>query len=110
MVIVAGFQGLTPNNDIATLGRGGSDTTAVAVAAALDAAVCEIFTDVDGVYTADPRIVPGARKLKVIDYGEMLELAFQGAKVLQPRSVEVAAVYGVTIHVRSSFPMKKELW
>lgn len=103
VVIVAGFQGLTPNNDIATLGRGGSDTTAVAVAAALDAAVCEIFTDVDGVYTADPRIVPGARKLKVIDYGEMLELAFQGAKVLQPRSVEVAAVYGVTIHVRSSF-------
>lgn len=103
VVIVAGFQGLTPNNDIATLGRGGSDTTAVAVAAALDADVCEIYTDVDGVYSADPRIVPEARKLRVIDYGEMLELAFQGAKVLQPRSVEVAAVYGVTIHVRSSF-------
>lgn len=103
VVIVAGFQGLTPNNDIATLGRGGSDTTAVAVAAALDADVCEIYTDVDGVYSADPRLVPAARKLKEIDYGEMLELAFQGAKVLQPRSVEVAAVYGVAIHVRSSF-------
>ena len=103
VVIVAGFQGLTPTNDIATLGRGGSDTTAVAVAAALDAEVCEIYTDVDGVYSADPRLVPEARKLVEVDYGEMLELASLGAMVLQPRAVEVAAVYGVTIHVRSSF-------
>ena len=103
VVIVAGFQGITSTNDITTLGRGGSDTTAVAVAAALKAESCEIYTDVDGVYSADPRIVPEARKLSEVDYAEMLELASLGAMVLQPRSVEVASVYGVPIHVRSSF-------
>lgn len=103
VVIVAGFQGLNSANDITTLGRGGSDTTAVAVAAALGAEVCEIYTDVEGVFTADPRTVPDARKLAEVDYGEMLELASLGAMILQPRAVEVAAVYGVPIHVRSSF-------
>lgn len=103
IVIVAGFQGCNSNNDITTLGRGGSDTTAVAIAAALKADVCEIYTDVDGVYTADPRIVPDARKLSVISHDEMLELASLGALVLQPRSVEVAKQHGVTVHVRSSF-------
>lgn len=103
IVIVAGFQGMTRDNDITTLGRGGSDTTAVAIAAAIKADVCEIFTDVDGVYTADPRVVPRARKLATISYDEMLELASLGALVLQPRSVEFAKQYGVTIHVRSSF-------
>jgi aspartate kinase len=103
VVIVAGFQGMTSTNDITTLGRGGSDTTAVAVAAALGASACEIFTDVDGVYSADPRLVPDARKLEQVDYGEMLELASLGAMILQPRAVEVAAIYGVPIHVRSSF-------
>ncbi|HHT42659.1 MAG TPA: aspartate kinase [Firmicutes bacterium] len=105
VVIVAGFQGRTQNGDITTLGRGGSDTTAVAVAAALDADLCEIYTDVDGVYSADPRLVPEARKLAEVDYGEMLELASLGAMILQPRAVEVAAIYGVTLHVRSSFYM-----
>lgn len=103
VVIVAGFQGVTNTNDITTLGRGGSDTTAVAVAAALKAEVCEIYTDVDGVYSADPRLVPCARKLAQVDYGEMLELASLGAMILQPRAVEVAAVYEVPVHVRSSF-------
>lgn len=103
VVIVAGFQGVTSTNDITTLGRGGSDTTAVAVAAALGAEVCEIYTDVDGVYSADPRIVPEARKIGEVDYSEMLELASLGAMILQPRAVEVAAIYGVPIHVRSSF-------
>lgn len=103
VVIVAGFQGVTSTNDITTLGRGGSDTTAVAVAAALGAEVCEIYTDVDGVYSADPRIVPEARKIREVDYSEMLELASLGAMILQPRAVEVAAIYGVPIHVRSSF-------
>lgn len=103
VVIVAGFQGVTSSNDITTLGRGGSDTTAVAVAAALGADVCEIYTDVDGVYSADPRIVPEARKIPKVDYSEMLELASLGAMILQPRAVEVAAIYGVPIHVRSSF-------
>ena len=103
VVIVAGFQGMTNTNDITTLGRGGSDTTAVAVAAALKAEVCEIFTDVDGVYSADPRLVSEARKLDEVDYGEMLELASLGAMILQPRAVEVASVYGVPIRVRSSF-------
>lgn len=103
VVIVAGFQGMTSTNDITTLGRGGSDTTAVAVAAALKAEVCEIYTDVDGVYSADPRLVSEARKLKEVDYGEMLELASLGAMILQPRAVEVASVYGVPICVRSSF-------
>jgi aspartate kinase len=103
VVIVAGFQGVTTTNDITTLGRGGSDTTAVAVAAALGANVCEIYTDVEGVYSADPRIVPQARKIEEVDYSEMLELASLGAMILQPRAVEVAAIYGVPIHVRSSF-------
>ncbi len=103
IVIVAGFQGVTPDYDITTLGRGGSDTTAVALAAALKARECEIYTDVDGVYTADPRVVPAARKLADISYGEMLEMASLGALVLQPRAVEVGAMYNVPIHVRSSF-------
>ena len=106
VVIVAGFQGMTSTHDITTLGRGGSDTTAVAVAAALRADMCEIFTDVAGVYSADPRLVFDARRLNQVDYGEMLELASLGAMILQPRAVEVAAVYGVPIHVRSSFSRK----
>lgn len=103
IVIVAGFQGQTLAGEITTLGRGGSDTTAVAIAAALQADVCEIFTDVDGVYTADPRIVPEAQKLASISYDEMLELASLGALVLQPRSVEFAKQFQVKLHVRSSF-------
>ncbi|GAW93248.1 aspartate kinase [Calderihabitans maritimus] len=103
IVIVAGFQGITMDNEITTLGRGGSDTTAVAIAAALKADVCEIFTDVDGVFTADPRLVPSARKLSRISYDEMLELASLGALVLQPRAVEFAKQYHVRLHVRSSF-------
>ncbi len=103
VLIVAGFQGITEEGDITTLGRGGSDTTAVAIAAALKADVCEIFTDVDGVYTADPRIVPKARKIERISYDEMLELASMGAKVLEIRSVEFAKIYKVPVHVRSSF-------
>ncbi len=103
VVIVAGFQGLSTSYDITTLGRGGSDTTAVALAAALDAEVCEIYTDVDGVFTADPRVVPEARKLDRITYEEMLELAAAGAKVLQSRSVEYARRHDVRVHVRSSF-------
>ncbi|MDN5348493.1 MAG: aspartate kinase [Clostridia bacterium] len=103
IVIVAGFQGMTCEHEITTLGRGGSDTTAVALAAALKADVCQIYTDVDGVYTADPRVVPGARKLASISYDEMLELASLGAQVLQPRSVEFAKLHGVVLEVRSSF-------
>ena len=103
VVVFAGFQGITENNEITTLGRGGSDTTAVALGAALDADEVEIYTDVDGVYTADPRIVKNATKLKTISYQEMLELAASGAKVLHPRSVEIAAKYGIKIHLRSSF-------
>ncbi|WP_456785969.1 aspartate kinase [Cellulomonas sp. P5_C5] len=104
VAIVAGFQGVNPStNDVTTLGRGGSDTTAVALAASLKADVCEIYTDVDGVFTADPRIVPSARKLDRISYDEMLELAASGAKVLVLRCVEYARRYGVPIHVRSSF-------
>ncbi|MBO8126678.1 MAG: aspartate kinase [Firmicutes bacterium] len=103
IVIVAGFQGINEMGDITTLGRGGSDTSAVALAVALKADSCEIFTDVDGVYTADPRILPVARKMDVISYGEMLELASSGAVVLQPRAVELAAQYRMPIHVRSSF-------
>lgn len=102
IVIVAGFQGVTLDNEITTLGRGGSDTTAVAVAAALDADVCEIFTDVDGVYTTDPRMVADARKLSQITYDEMLELASLGAGVLQPRAVEFGKIHDVVLHVRSS--------
>ena len=103
IVIVAGFQGLSEDGEITTLGRGGSDTTAVAVAAGLGADVCEIYTDVDGVYTADPRIVPDARVIAAISYEEMLEMAASGAHVLQLRSVEFARNHGVTLHVRSSF-------
>ncbi|HHV71923.1 MAG TPA: aspartate kinase [Clostridia bacterium] len=103
IVIVAGFQGVNEFNDITTLGRGGSDTTAVAIAAAINADRCEIYTDVDGVYTADPRIVIDAKKLKEVTYDEMLEMASLGAQVLQPRAVECAKQYGVIIHVRSSF-------
>lgn len=106
VAVVAGFQGITPSEDVTTLGRGGSDLTAVALAAALKADICEIYTDVDGVYTADPNIVPGARKMDRISYEEMLELASLGAKVLYTRSVEYAANYGVPIHVRSSFSNK----
>ncbi len=104
VAIVAGFQGVSPDTkDITTLGRGGSDTTAVALAAALNAEVCEIYTDVDGVFSADPRIVPNARKLETITYEEMLEMAACGAKVLMLRCVEYGRRYGVPIHVRSSF-------
>ncbi|WP_003543870.1 aspartate kinase [Desulfotomaculum nigrificans] len=103
IVVVAGFQGVNSHNDITTLGRGGSDTTAVALAAALQADVCEIFTDVDGVYTTDPRLVPEASKLERISFDEMLELASLGAQVLHPRSVEVAKQYGIPLHVRTSF-------
>ena len=103
VVVVAGFQGADESDNITTLGRGGSDTSAVAVAAALKADVCEIYTDVDGVYTTDPNIYPKARKLSKISYDEMLEMASLGAKVLQIRSVEFAKKYDVPIHVRSSF-------
>jgi len=103
IAVVAGFQGVDEHGNITTLGRGGSDTTGVALAAALKADVCEIFTDVDGVYTSDPRIVPHAKKLARITYDEMLELASLGAKVLQIRSVEFAKRYGVPVHVRTSF-------
>lgn len=102
VVVVTGFQGIDRRDDITTLGRGGSDTTAVALAAALRADMCEIYTDVEGVYTADPRIVPDARKMKEISYDEMLELATLGAKVLHNRSVELAKKYGVRLVVRSS--------
>lgn len=102
VVIVAGFQGMTPTGQITTLGRGGSDLTAIALAAALGADLCQIYTDVDGVYTADPRIVPSARKLPEISYDEMLELASLGAKVMQSRSVEFAKKFGVVFEVRSS--------
>ena len=103
IVLVAGFQGVSIERDVTTLGRGGSDTTAVAVAAALDAEVCEIYTDVAGVFSADPRIVPDARKLSTVSFEEMLEMASSGAKVLQLRSVEYARTHGVRIHCRSSF-------
>jgi aspartate kinase len=103
IAVVAGFQGVTDTDEITTLGRGGSDLTAVALAAALKADVCEIYTDVDGVYTADPNIVADARKLPRVAYDEMLEMASLGAKVLQARSVEFAKKYGVTVHVRSTF-------
>ena len=111
IAIVAGFQGINQDtNDVTTLGRGGSDTTAVALAAALDADVCEIYTDVDGVYTADPRIVPTARKLDSVTYEEMLELAASGAKVLHLRCVEYARRYDLPIHVRSSFSNLEGTW
>src|SRR3990172_2591635 len=103
VAIVAGFQGITAEGDVTTLGRGGSDTSAVAIAAALKADVCEIYTDVDGVYTTDPRIVHEARRLDKISYDEMLEMASLGAKVLQIRSVEFAKKYDVPLYVKSSF-------
>ena len=110
VVILAGFQGLSTEYDITTLGRGGSDTTAVAMAAALGAGVCEIYTDVDGVFTADPRIEPGARRIGRISYGEMLELAAGGAKVLQLRCVEYARKHGVRLHVRNAAGDQPGTW
>ncbi len=101
--MVAGFQGVAPDNRISTLGRGGSDTSAVAVAAALKAERCDIYTDVDGVYTTDPRIVPKARRLEKIAFEEMLEMASLGAKVLQTRSVEIAMLHRVPVRVLSTF-------
>jgi aspartate kinase len=103
VVIVTGFQGVTEDQDITTLGRGASDTTAVALACALRAERCEIYTDVEGIYTADPRVVPGARKLREVGYEEMLELAQLGARVMHPRAVELAELYGMPIQVASSF-------
>jgi len=103
VVIVAGFQGINDEGQITTLGRGGSDLTAIALAAAVKADKCEIYTDVDGVYTADPRVVKDARKLDEISYDEMLELASSGSKVMQSRSVEFAKKYDVVFEVRSSF-------
>ncbi|HZS37403.1 MAG TPA: aspartate kinase [Polyangia bacterium] len=110
IAVVAGFQGTDADGNITTLGRGGSDTSAVAIAAALKADVCEIYTDVDGVYTTDPNICPSARKIGRISYEEMLELASLGAKVLQIRSVEFGMKYGVKIHVRSSFNANEGTW
>jgi len=110
IVIVAGFQGVSTAFDVTTLGRGGSDTTAVALASALGAEFCEIYTDVPGVFTADPRVVPAARKLHAVSYEEMLELAASGAKVLQLRSVEYARTHGVKVHVRSSFDHESGTW
>jgi len=110
IVLVAGFQGVSTDYDITTLGRGGSDTTAVALAAALGAESCDIYTDVDGVFTADPRLVPNARKLTRLTYDEMLELAASGARVLQLRSVEFARNHNVTLHVRSTFTDAEGTW
>ncbi|WP_428262997.1 aspartate kinase [Haliangium sp.] len=110
IAVIAGFQGVDEAGNITTLGRGGSDTTGVAIAAALHADVCEIYTDVDGVFTADPRVVPEARQIERISYEAMLELASVGAKVLQIRSVEMGMKYGVPIHVRSSFHHQSGTW
>jgi len=110
LVLVAGFQGVSTDFEVTTLGRGGSDMTAAALAAALGARVCEIYTDVEGVFTADPRIVPRARKLKAVTYEEMLELAASGAKVLQLRSVEFARNHDVRLHVRSTFSQAEGTW
>ena len=110
IVLVAGFQGVSTDFDITTLGRGGSDTTAVALAAALGAEACEIYTDVEGVFTADPRLVPEARKLHAVSYEEMLEMAASGARVLQVRSVEVARNHHVKLHVRSTFSAADGTW
>ena len=101
--IIAGFQGISQENRVTTLGRGGSDTTAVAIACAINADLCDIYTDVDGVYTSDPRVIPKAQKLNIISFEEMLEMASQGAKVLQTRSVELAMSYNMPIRVRSTF-------
>jgi aspartate kinase len=110
IVLVAGFQGVSTDYDITTLGRGGSDTTAVALAAALGAEACEIYTDVEGVHTADPRVVSGAKKLHAVSYEEMLEMAASGARVLQLRSVEFARNHDVKLHVRSSFSESGGTW
>jgi aspartate kinase len=111
IVLVAGFQGISgASQDVTTLGRGGSDTTAVALAAALGADVCEIYTDVPGVFTADPRVVPGARKLAVVSHEEMLEMAASGARVMATRSIEVARSHNVTLYVRSSFEDADGTW
>ena len=110
VAIIAGFQGVNENNDVTTLGRGGSDTTAVALAAAMHADVCEIYTDVDGLFSADPRIVPSARRVQSLDYEETLELAGQGAKILHLRAVEFARRYNVPLHVRSSFSDLEGTW
>ena len=110
VAVVAGFQGISTDRDITTLGRGGSDTTAVALAASLGAEVCEIYTDVSGVFTADPRVVPEARKLARVSFEEMLEMAATGGKVLALRSVEFARNYGVPVHVRSSFTWEPGTW
>jgi aspartate kinase len=110
IVLVAGFQGVSTDFEVTTLGRGGSDTTAVALADALGADVCEIYTDVEGVFTADPRLVPDARKLHAVSYDEMLEMAASGAKVLMLRSVEFARNHGVKLHVRSSFSASDGTW
>ena len=110
IVLVAGFQGVSTEAEVTTLGRGGSDTTAVALASALGADACEIYSDVDGVFSADPRLVPGARKLDVVSYDEMLELSASGARVLQLRSVEFARNHGVALHVRSSFTDDAGTW
>jgi aspartate kinase len=110
IVLVAGFQGVSTDYDVTTLGRGGSDTTAVALAAALGADACEIYTDVDGVFTADPRVVPSAQKLHAVSYEEMLEMAASGAKVLALRSVEFARNHGVMLHVRSTFTDEPGTW
>jgi aspartate kinase len=111
IVLVAGFQGVSADSfDVTTLGRGGSDTTAVALAAALGAHVCEIYTDVDGVYSADPRLVPDARKLDVLTFEEMLEMASSGARVMATRSIEVARSHNVSLHVRSTFNDAEGTW
>ena len=110
VAVVAGFQGVSTDSDVTTLGRGGSDTTAVALAAALDADACEIYTDVTGVFTADPRVVPEARRLGRVSFDEMLEMAATGGRVLALRSVEFARNYGVRVHVRSSFTWEPGTW
>ena len=110
VVIVAGFQGMNPRQEITTLGRGGSDLTAVALAKALSADVCEIYTDVDGIFTTDPRLVKEAKKIRKISYEEMLELASSGAQVMQSRSIEVAGKYDIPIHVRNSFTNHEGTW
>lgn len=108
--VVAGFQGLSGEGDVTTLGRGGSDTSAVAIAAALSLSQCEIYTDVNGIYTADPRLVPSARKLDEVSFPEMMEMATLGSKVLHARSVELGAKYGVSIHLRSTFQNEEGTW
>src|SRR5918997_3100896 len=110
IVLVAGFQGVSTTQDVTTLGRGGSDPTAVALAAAIEADVCEIYTDVDGIFSADPRIVPDARLVEHITYEEMLEMAASGAKVLHLRAVEYARRFGMPVHVRSSFSTREGTW